>query len=147
MKEAVLDCDRNGKLQQQCWLSILHQAVGRGGEIKLQDLAKWMWHPKYEVLDIGWSELKLLEKYAMPIVPHKKHFINDFYHCLGSFWSIERGLFRSGSDQCSIGNFHSLGEVGVSKKMTALILENLPPGCSPEKFSAKSTRRGLTTEL
>jgi hypothetical protein len=39
MKEVVLDCGRNGKLQHGCWLSILHQVIGKGEKIKLQVLA------------------------------------------------------------------------------------------------------------
>jgi hypothetical protein len=61
--------------------------------------------PMYEALDIGWTELKLLEKYAMPMVPHRNHFLNDFYHRLASFWAVERGLFRSDEDERAIANF------------------------------------------
>jgi hypothetical protein len=43
------------------------------------------------VIDIGWTEMK----YAMPMVPHCNHFLNDFYHSLCSFWAVERGLFRA----------------------------------------------------
>ena len=155
MKDASLDCNRGGKLQQRCWLAILYQAVGRGGEIKRQDFTEWMWHPTYEALDIGWTELKLLEKYAMPMVPHRNHFLNDFYHCLASFWAVERGLFRSDGDERAIANFlfpdlHSLNGSGVTKKVTAVIRENLPEGCPADivsSLSAKSTRRGSITQL
>jgi hypothetical protein len=110
MKDAPLNCDRNGKLQQRCWLTLLYQAVGRGGEIKHQDFTEWMWHPRYEVIDIGLTELKLLEKYSMPMVPHRNHFLNDFYHCLGSFWAVERGLFRlDGEDESVISTFFGSG--------------------------------------
>jgi hypothetical protein len=64
MKDAILYCNRNGKLQQRYWIYFMYQAVGRGGnKVKFQDFTEWMWHPKYEALDIGWPELKLLEKY------------------------------------------------------------------------------------
>jgi hypothetical protein len=106
MNDAVLDCNRSGKLQQRCWLAFLYQAVGWGGKIKRQDFTEWMWNPKYEVIDIGWTELKILEKYAMPMVPHRNHFLNNFYHCLRSFWAVERGLFRSDDqDDHAIANF------------------------------------------
>jgi hypothetical protein len=156
MKDAVLNCNRSGKLQQRCWLTILYQAVGLGGEIKRQDFVEWMWHPTFEVINIGWTEMKQLEKYAMPMVPHRNHFLNDVYHSLGSFWAVERGLFRADDpDARAIANFvfpdlHSLNDSGVSKKVTAVIRENLPAGCPADivgSLSAKSTRRGSITEL
>jgi hypothetical protein len=156
MKDAVINCDRNGKLQQRCWLALLYQAVGRGGEIKHQDFTEWMWHPKYEVIDIGWTELKLLEKYAMPMVPHRHNFLNDFYHCLGSFWMVERGLFRSNDpDERAIASslftdLHGLNDAGVTKKLTSIIRANLPDGCPADivsSYSSKSARRGAITEL
>jgi hypothetical protein len=93
MKEAKLDCNREGKLQHQAWLTTLFAAVGHGGEIKFVDTANWMWHPRYEVTDIGWMELKMREKHAMPMVPHKEHYHADFYHAVGSYWAVEGGLF------------------------------------------------------
>jgi hypothetical protein len=56
MKDAVLNSNQSGKLQQRCWLAILYQAIGRGGEIKRQDLTEWMYHPKFETVDIQWTE-------------------------------------------------------------------------------------------
>jgi hypothetical protein len=101
MKDASLNCDGNGKLQKRCWLALLYQGVRRDGEIKHQYFTEWMWHPRYEVIKIGWTELKLLEKYSMPMVPHHNHFLNDFYYCLGSFWAVEHGLFRSDGEDKS----------------------------------------------
>jgi hypothetical protein len=116
-----------------------------------------MWHSTYEALDIGWTELKLLEKYAMmPMIPQHNYFLNDFYHCcLASFWAVERGLFRSDGDERTIANFlfpdlHSMNDSGVTEKVTAVIRENLPEGCPADIvsfLSAKSTRRGSITQL
>ena len=122
-RDAVLQCNREGKLQQRCWLIFLHYAVGRGGEIKLNDYNDWMWHPCFEVTDIGWAELKLLQKYAMAMVPHRCHFLLDFYHALGCFWSVERGLFRAGNDELAIANYvfpdlHSCKDSQVTNKVT-----------------------------
>jgi hypothetical protein len=89
--------------------------------------------PKFGTVDIQWTELKLLEKYAMPMVPHLDHFLSDFYHCLAFFWSVERGLFRSKDpERHAIVNFvfpdlHNLNDSGITKKVTAVIRENLPP--------------------
>jgi len=155
MHEASIGCDRNGKLQQRCWLIFAYQAVGRGGEIKFQDYNDWMWHPKYEIVDIGWTELKLLTKYAMAMVPHKNHFFMDWYHGLGSYWSVEQGLHRSSGDRQIIGNYvlpdlHAFSDPVGTKKVTQVIRENLPKGCPEEiaqSFSAKSTCKGSITLL
>jgi len=155
MKEAKLSCDREGKLQQRAWLAILFSAVGRGGEVKFVDIADWMWHPRFEVVDIGWTELKMREKYAMPMVPHKRQYLADFYHAIGSFWAVEGGLFQAGDDQHAIESYlfpdlHSLNDSGVLKKITAVIRENLPDGCPQDitdSYSAKLLQRGSITEL
>ena len=93
MNNVSLDCNQGGKLQQRCWLAILYQAVGRGGKIKCQDFTDWMLHQTYEALNMGWTDLKLLENYSMPMVPHHNNFLNNFYHCLASFWAVELVLF------------------------------------------------------
>lgn len=155
MNDATLNCSSEGKLQQRAWLAILYSAVGRGGEVKFIDTADWMYHPLFEVTDIGWTELKTREKYAMPMVPNKKDFTFDFYHSLGSFFAVENGLFRSGDDQVAIQSYlfpdlHGYVDSGVTKKVTAIIRDNLPQGCPKElgdTYSAKSLRKGSITEL
>lgn len=42
MKDSNLHTHENGTLQQRCWIVILFNAVGRGGEIKFQDFSDWM---------------------------------------------------------------------------------------------------------
>ena len=114
-----------------------------------------LWHPRYEVLDIMWTEVKLLEQYSMPMVPHKYHYFMDFYHGLGCFWFVKKGLFHSGVDHEVIATFlflglHSMNDSAVSKKDTQVIRENLPRGCPTDianTYCAKSTRRGSITEL
>ena len=89
MNDAFLDCNQGGKLQQRCWLAILYQMVGRGSEIKGQDFTKWMYHPTYKALDIGWKDLKLFNNYSMRLVPHRNHFLKTLYHCITSFWAVD----------------------------------------------------------
>jgi len=93
---AIINCTRNEKLEQWCWLLDLHNVIERGGEIKFQDLGDWIWHLKWEVIDTPWTELKVIEKYSMPMVPHKFHYAFCSYHGFGSFWSVENGLYRVG---------------------------------------------------
>ena len=155
MKTATLGHTTEGKLQQRAWIAILYLAAGRGGEIKFIDTADWMYHPLYQVTDTGWTELKTRSKYAMPMVPHKCHFLFDFYHAIGSFWAVESGLFRATDDQRAIQSYlfpdlHSISDPNVTKKITSLIRENLPEGCPKDiedTFTAKSLRKGSITEL
>jgi hypothetical protein len=153
--DATLNCLHEGKLQKRAWLAILYSAAGRGGEVKFIDTADWMYHPRIQVPDIGWTELKTKEKYACPVVPDKDDFMPDVFHCLGSFWSVEGGLYRDGEDQQAIASFlfpdlHSMNDSSVTKKVTGIIRENLPENC-PRDFinslSAKSIRQGSITEL
>ena len=64
------------------------------------------------------------------MVPHRNHFLSNFYHCLASFWEVERGLCLSDGDKRAIKNvllpqLHSLNDSGVTKKVDAVIRENL----------------------
>lgn len=155
MQDATLSCNHNGPLQQRCWLIFTFQAVGRGGEVKFQNFKEWEWHSRYEVLDIVWTELKLLEKYSMPMVPHKMHYICDFYHCLASFWSVENGLWRDHTMHKSNASYvfpdlHALNDSSVARKITGIIRDNIPAGCPDnikKSYSAKSLCRGAITQL
>ena len=155
MNDAPLNCNRGGKLQHRWWLAILYQAVGRGGKIKLQDFTEWTWNPTYEALDIGWNELKLIEKYPIPVVLYRNNLLNGFYHCLDSFWAAEHGLFRSDGDEYAIMIFfptvlHSLNYRRVTKIVAAVIRENLSEVCPADivRFlSVESTLRGPINQL
>jgi hypothetical protein len=78
-----------------------------------------------------------------------------FGDCLGSFWSVERGLLQLGGDKQAIANYlfpdlHSLRDAGVAKKITAVIHQNLPAGCPVDianSLTAKSTWRGSMTQI
>jgi hypothetical protein len=124
----ILGNNKEGKLQKRAWLATTYMAVGRGGESKFVDTADWTWHPRYEIFDTQWTELKTMEKYAMPVVPDKKHFLPDFFHSVGSFWSVEDGLYRDENDpdQAAIASYlfpdlHSFTDNGVTKKITSAI--------------------------
>jgi hypothetical protein len=42
----------------------------------------------------------------MPMIPHRNHFLKDFYHCcLASFWAVERGLSRLDGEERTIAKF------------------------------------------
>ena len=143
-----------GKLQQRAWIAITFLAMGRGGEIKFTDTADMMYHPRVEVTDLPWSESKTLNKYAMPMIPNKDNYLYDFYHCLGSFWAVEGGLFRNENER-NIQSFlfpflHGLKNATVSKKITDILRDNLPNGCPPvlvKSISSKSIQRGGISQL
>ena len=121
MNDEPLDCKQGRKLQQRFWLAILYQGVGRGGKMKCQDFTKWVWNPTYKVLEIRWTGLKLLENFSITMVPHRNHFLGNFYHCLASFWAVEHGLFRSDGDERAIKIFlfpdlHSLNDMQLSAR-------------------------------
>jgi hypothetical protein len=153
----ILGNNKEGKLQKRAWLATTYMAVGRGGESTFVDTADWTWHPRYEILDTQWTELKTMEKYAMPVVPDKKHFLPDFFHSVGSFWSVDDGLYRDENDpdQAAIAfylfpDLHGFTDNGVTKKITSVIRENLPNGCPTDilnSYSAKSLHKGSITEL
>lgn len=54
----------------------------------------------YEVVDIVWTELKMREKYTMPMVPNKRDFLSDFYHAMGSFFGQLKAVY-SGREKTS----------------------------------------------
>ena len=94
MKDAIMgpiNPTDAGPLQKRAWLSILYNAVGRSGELKYIDTANWMWHYRYQVIDILWSEMKTNTVQAMPMFADRQQYLLCFYHSLGSFWSVEGG--------------------------------------------------------
>ena len=153
--DATLNVNKDGKLQHRAILALCFHCVGRGGEVKFVDTAEWTWHPRYEVLDIKWTELKTRTKHAMPLVPNKDHFLSDPFHCLASFWLVEFGLYRHGEEQLAIQSYcfpdlHGIKDSGIAKKITTLMRKNLPEGCPKEikdSYSSKSLRQGSITEL
>ena len=55
------------------------------------------------------------------MVPHRNHFLDNFYHCLASFWAVEHGLFWSDGDDRAINFFlfpdlHSLNDMQLSAR-------------------------------
>ena len=144
------------KLQHRCWLLLLHLAVGRGGEIKYVNFKEWMWHGWAQALDIGWTELKVLQKYPMPMVMDSHGWLFNIFHAIGSFWMVEDGLYRTprqmvaGHRNYLFPQLHAIATGKVTDKVTEVIRGILPPDCPAEvkrAFSAKSARSGSITQL
>jgi hypothetical protein len=83
----------NRNMEKRALLALTLHAVGRGGEVKFQQYLDWVWHPLFRVPDIKWIELKTYDNYAMPVIADADGFEADVFHCMGSYWVCDRGLF------------------------------------------------------
>jgi hypothetical protein len=146
----------NDKLQHRCWLLLLHLAAGRGGEIKFVNFKEWMWHGWAQALDIGWTEVKVLQKYPMPMVMDAHGWLFNVFHALGSFWMVEDGLYRTprqmaaGHRNYLFPHLHAMAASKVTDKVTEVMRGTLPADTPPEimrAFSGKSARSGAVTQL
>ena len=94
-----------------------------------------MCHPQFQVTDIVWLELET--KYTEPT---GRRSTVDFYHSLGSYWSVECGLFRTEEDvqKCIatylFSSLHHMTDSHDVSKILNVICENLPDVC-PEELS------------
>ena len=129
-------------------------AASRPGEIKFNDMANWQFHHFFNVLDIKWSELKTMTTYAMPMHASNWHFLLDFWHALGCFWTVESGLFRTDEHEpfktFLFPSFHRKADKTVSKNQAQAIQDNLPLEMTKKQkaqFTGKSWRKGSTSIL
>ena len=137
-------------MEQRCQLVTLYNGVGRGGEIKFQQYADWMFDCRFDVTDISWHEAKSLQTYSMPIFPDSAGFYCDWYHSLGCYYAVERGLFCSNKKSTGVSDFvfprlHKLRNNSISRSITKIIRENLPQSMNPKLknlYSSKSLRKG-----
>jgi hypothetical protein len=101
-----------------------------------------------------WLELKTVSKQAMPMFPNKHSWLTDFYHCLGSYWAVEEGLFRTDDDDgiqsFLFPNLHNMKNNSVTTKCTNIIKRVLPPGTPTQlksQYSAKGFRKAAVSTL
>ena len=137
---------RDGKLQQRCMLAFTYLGSGRGGECKFQDTASWMYHPRFQFLDVLWTETKNLTKYSMPMVPNKWDWSYDIFHCLATYFMCEGGLIRGEQDEAYktflFPSLHAIKNNSVTKKLTNIIQAHLPDGV-PEQLNSQYTAKSL----
>ena len=146
---------RGGRsLEEASWLAILSDAIGRGGEIRLQNFLQWEWHPHLQLTNTPWTEMKTLSRYAMGMIGNE-NWIFDFYHRIGCYFAFEDGLSRDeaeikkGLHYTVFPNLHLMKLSSVTTLITNIIRDNLPEECPREmkmSFSAKSCRHGAITE-
>ena len=111
-----------------------YHAVGRSGEVQFLEFSDTIYDPFFNAAVPLWMEPKTLQKYSQILV-HTKYscgssYLADVYHSLGSFWSVEDGLYRSDSNTSSKSGFyfpqlHSLRSDWVSSKITASIRSSI----------------------
>ena len=141
-------------LQEACWVALLSDAIGRGGEIRLQNFTHWEWHEHLQLTNAPWTELKTLSRYAMGMVPHSQ-WVFDFYHRFACYFAFEDGLHREDKDikkglQNKVFPALNLMTLGsVASLVTNIIRDNFPTECPQDmimSYSSKSCRHGAITE-
>lgn len=146
----------NRNFQYRAWIVLLYAAAGRGGEIKFLNFSEWKYYPYIEVLDIRWTEIKVLSKYAMGLVPDRSTYLLDPYHALACFFALERGLFRTREQiHRSLGNYlfpdlHNISNDRVTGEVSKVIKKALPNNMPSEiknQYSAKATRKGAVSTM
>ena len=76
----------------------------------------------------------------MPVVPDLDSWLFDFYHCMGSYFCVEGGLFRSAGDIAKglmnvvFPALHQYNVSSVTKVITNIIRASFPYGV-PDKVS------------
>ena len=145
----------SGDVMERCaQLVMTCCAVGRGGECKFSNFNDWVYDPFFEVTDIWWRELKTLNAYSMPMGPNKSDWVTDFYHAMGRYWFMEKGLLRREPDAATttfvFPSLHQMANSSVSQCLTNSIRKNLPEELASEehvKYSCKSMRSASQTEM
>lgn len=90
----------------------------------------------------------------MIMVPNRHDYVCDWFHSLGTYWVVDKGLYRedinSNVDDFLFPKLHKIRDKTIAKNLTNLIRENLPAS-TPEKikrgFTSRSIRKGGISEL
>ena len=72
-------------LQKRVMINFTKGACGRGREVKFQKYSEWNYNNYYNIVDQWWFEMKILEKYASGMAPHKFSFALDSLHSFACF--------------------------------------------------------------
>jgi hypothetical protein len=145
---------RNKKMEEAAFLCDTADAVGRPGECKFGTFSEWYYDWRLQCTNTPWAESKTLRKYGMSRICDDSFYF-DWYANMGAFFMCEDGLARD-EDQVRKGQmnslFPSLQDVSnntVTKKLTTAIRSSLDgvPNDIRKKFSARSLRKGMITEI
>ena len=146
--------ETKGVMEQCAQIVMTSCAIGRGGECKFNNYKDWTFDPKFQVTDVWWREMKTVNNYSMPMGPNKDDWVTDFYHAMGRYWCLEKGLLRTDGN-VSAGSYvfprlHCMRDNSVTSQMTGFIRKNLPEGMSSRErsmYSCKSMRMAAQTEM
>ena len=120
----------DGTLQRRAIILMTFMCVARGGEVKFIDTSRFMYHPFLGCTDLVWTEMKMMNRYSMPVFPNKSTYETDVYHALGSWWLVEGGLHRTATEQgyhtFLFPRLHRIRNNSVTKKVTTIICDTLP---------------------
>ena len=95
LKHIILSILRKAKhggrsLEEAAWISIIHDGIERGGEIRLQNFLNWEWHPYLHLTNTPWTEMKTLSRYTLGMIANE-NWIFDFSHHIGCYFAFEDG--------------------------------------------------------
>ena len=82
---------RNNNLEVAFQIMLTLDSIGRGGEVKFQNIEKWDFDHFTRLLDTPWTEPKTLDYYAMPRIPDDHYWYFCFYWMLRAYAMCERG--------------------------------------------------------
>ena len=140
----------NNNMELASMIQMTAEGIGRGGEVKFQDMNDWMYDYFLNVTDIGWTESKTTDFYAMAMLADD-FFGLDFYHQFGAFAMVENGLHRTpeqiknGLLNVAFPNLHKGKHTKVSNLITKAIRDNLPEELKKEiEEREKAERRDMT---
>jgi hypothetical protein len=90
----------------------------------------------------------------MPVIADADGLEADVFHCMGSYWVCDRGLFREAGQEAVCDfvfpSLHRFKDGYVAKLLTQHIRDSLPPSANKpikDSFSAKSCRKGAITQM
>jgi hypothetical protein len=131
----------DNKLEQRCWVGMSSNCIGLGDEIKFQDYNDWKFDYLISATDAKWSKAKNISSYAMPMIPDSRWKF-CWYQQMGSYFAVENILWRS-QEQKKHGllnvvfpALNSYRDESATKKMTAVIRQNLYKDCPPRTTSS-----------
>ena len=155
----------NHLMEERMQLLMIYLAMGRVGEVRFQNYKDWEWHQYLEVLNQSWTEMKKLQKYAMPMVPDYESFYFDIYHAMGCYIAVDFGLVRTpeqknrGMENVVFPSLYNVKTNSVARKIQNMIQKVLRWVLESNNFqndvivdvikcySGKSLRQSSITEV
>jgi regulator of replication initiation timing len=148
--EALIKSPRLDASLRRIGLIVTYSADGRGGECKFLRYDTMRWDQKFGVAVGLWKEPKTLTQHPMPFGPDADGMECDFFHAMGSYWILSRGLFRTeeqkGIEDFVFCEFHRIADSTVTTNLSNTIRDNVADDMKPF-MKARSLRYGATTTL